>query len=588
MHTLDRFGNEPDGFRDGAADPESGGSGAATASWAALEEGELLTLSRAGDPEAFAELFRRHRVTAVRVAARTSRELDPEDVAAEAFARVWSALARGKGPEHAFRPYLVSAVRNVALNRCRGNRELATDPALLPEEPTEPDGLATAMAEAQLICTAFASLPERWQEALWATEVDERPMAEFAQSIGVSANAASALCLRARDGLKSAWLQAHVNRAAHNPDCEWTLARLGAHARHRLPAGQRVRVEAHLSECDSCPVTLSRLVFIGRSLKVAVIFAGVGGSLLAAKAAAGAGAAGTGTLLLAQPGRSFAELVTGWLRDAGRHLAGGLRHPGAMVARSGGRMALAAAGGAVTVVAMSVAVAAIPPAAQAARGGELSLTQVVAPATVDPGTAGSGEPEAPTDPAPSTRASSSPAVPDNGRRSGAAAAADRPVHGRVAGVSEQAPSSPTAPTPSPNASVDPSPAPASPAPTVPTPSVSPTPTVATPSVSPTPPIPTPSVTPIPPEPAPSVSSTPPVPTPSVSEPVPTPSPAGEEPSPPQPSTAPQPGTSSPSPQPSDAPSPSATWSCQPWPGHGRTWTAGPDRRAGWCERLPKH
>ena len=200
MRTLDTPGDEPDGLSDGAADPGSGGSGVAATSRAGLEDGELLVLSRAGDPEAFAELFRRHRVTAVRVAARTSRELDPEDVAAEAFARVWTALASGKGSEHAFRPYLLSAVRNVALNRCRGNRELATDPALLPEEPTEPDGLATAMAEAQLICTAFASLPERWQEALWATEVDERPMAEFAHSIGVSPNAASALCLRAPPG----------------------------------------------------------------------------------------------------------------------------------------------------------------------------------------------------------------------------------------------------------------------------------------------------------------------------------------------------------------------------------------------------
>ena len=359
-----------------------------------------------------------------------------------------------------------------------------------------------------------------------------------------------------------------MKRAAHNPDCEWTLARLGAHVRHRLPAGQRARVEAHLSECDSCPVTLSRLAFIGRSLKVAVIFTGLSGSLLAAKAGAGVGlAAGSGTLLLAQPGPAFAEMVTGWLRNARRYLAGGLRHPGVVVARGGGRIALAAAGAAVTVVTMSVAIAAIPPVAQAVGGGGLSLAQPAVPASTGPGTPVSVEPEISTDPAPSPAVSASPADADRGRRSGVAAAVDRPVQQRVAGVSTEAPNPPTAPTPSPTASVEPAPTPA------PVPSGPPASTVPVPSVSPSVPD--------------SVPSGPPASTvsvPSVSEPATTPSPAGQEPTAPRPPPAPQPGTSSPVPQPSDAPSPSATWSCRHWHGHGPTWAAGPDHRPGWCER----
>ena len=423
--------------------------------WAALEDHALLELSRAADPEAFAELFRRHRATAVRVAARTSARLDPEDVAAEAFARVWTALCRGRGPEQAFRPYLLTTVRNVALNRCRAERELPTDPATLPEPAVELDGFATAIAEAQLIGTAFASLPERWQQALWATEVDGQPMADFARSIGASPNAASALCLRARDGLKSAWLQAHVHRSASDPECEWTLARLGAHARHRLPAGQRKRVEDHLATCDTCPVTLSRLAFIGRSLKVAAVFAGTGGTMLAIRSVAGAGlAAGTVTPLVQRPIDMLAGAASWWMRDGWRDIAGSLRHPAATVARSGARVALATAGAALT--ALTLAAAATPQTTEVASGEPLSLSQVVASAT-PPVTAPSAPSQPIAAPASGTPAS---APPERARTKSSAASASRPLGGRSEGTPGSGTSSPATsprPSPSPSATLTPSP-----------------------------------------------------------------------------------------------------------------------------------
>ncbi|MCW5950718.1 MAG: sigma-70 family RNA polymerase sigma factor [Propionibacteriaceae bacterium] len=41
--------------------------------------------------------------------------MDPDDVVAEAFTRIWSALCAGGGPEQAFGPYLRATVRNVAI-----------------------------------------------------------------------------------------------------------------------------------------------------------------------------------------------------------------------------------------------------------------------------------------------------------------------------------------------------------------------------------------------------------------------------------------------------------------------------------------
>ena len=37
-----------------------------------------------------------------------------DDIVAEAFARVLAAIRAGGGPDHAFRPYLLAAVRNLA------------------------------------------------------------------------------------------------------------------------------------------------------------------------------------------------------------------------------------------------------------------------------------------------------------------------------------------------------------------------------------------------------------------------------------------------------------------------------------------
>ncbi len=271
-----------------------------------LDEKTLLQRSRAGDCDAYAELFRRYRLVAGRIAARTSSTLDPQDVTAEAFARVWSALRRGGGPDRAFKPYLAAAVRNVALNWRRGVQELPTEPHLLVELSGATEETEVAIAEGQLVTAAYATLPERWRHALWVTEVEGRSVAELAAEIGTSANTASALCLRARDGLKLAWLQAHVERRATNAECAWMLDHLASYTRGRLPQAQLERAEAHLATCETCETTRRRIAFIGAGLRASILFGGTGAGLLAARTALGistvtAGHAGAVAVVPAAP-----------------------------------------------------------------------------------------------------------------------------------------------------------------------------------------------------------------------------------------------------------------------------------------------
>ncbi|HEY3337328.1 MAG TPA: sigma-70 family RNA polymerase sigma factor [Propionicimonas sp.] len=228
--------------------------------------------SRAGDCDAYAELFRRYRSIACRIAARTSSILDPEDVTAEAFARVWSALRRGGGPERDFRPYLAAAVRNVALNMRRGVRELPTEPHLLGDIAEAAGDLEATITQAQVVAAAFATLPKRWRHALWFTEVEGRPVADLATEIGTSGNAASALCVRAREGLKLAWLQAHIGRPPLSGECAWVHGHLAGYARGRLTRAQRERAEAHLAGCETCDGTRRRIAFIAAGLEASIPF----------------------------------------------------------------------------------------------------------------------------------------------------------------------------------------------------------------------------------------------------------------------------------------------------------------------------
>ncbi|MGC3995553.1 MAG: sigma-70 family RNA polymerase sigma factor [Propionicimonas sp.] len=319
---------------------------------AGLDDSELLQRSRGGDATAFAELFVRYRALAVRIATRTSRDVDADDVAAEAFARVWSAVSRGRGPERVFRPYLAAAVRNVALNMCRGARDVPTDPVMLPEVEVI-DATSTGIAEAERIQQAFDGLPPRWRAALQAVDIDDVPVQDFARRNGLSANAASALCLRAREGLKVAWLQGHVQRAGRSEECTWTLERLGTFQRGRLPAAQRDRVDAHLAECADCRSTRGRLAVVAGALKVSTLFAGTAGAALAAKAALGA--AGATATVTASGAPLSVNIVGAWTKalPAWKATATGLLQTGAVQVAGGAVAAVALVAGAVGIASAS-------------------------------------------------------------------------------------------------------------------------------------------------------------------------------------------------------------------------------------------
>ena len=87
--------------------------------------------------------------------------------------------------------------------------------------------------EHALISRAFTSLPERWRTVLWQVEVEGERPAAVAPSFGLSPNAMAALARRAREGLRAAYLQAHLTAEA-SEDCRATVSRLGNYVRGDL------------------------------------------------------------------------------------------------------------------------------------------------------------------------------------------------------------------------------------------------------------------------------------------------------------------------------------------------------------------
>ena len=214
-----------------------------------------------------------------------------DDIVAEAFARVLAAIRAGGGPDHAFRPYLLAAVRNLAndwiaarrrvtvignLDEEAGDRSAPLISGFSGDAATE----AEARAEARLIVRAFSRLPERWRAVLWQLEVEGKAPAEVAPAFGLSGNGVSALAMRAREGLRQAYLREHIGTNIP-ASCRACAEDLGAGTRGRLSPRRQAAMQDHLGHCPACQDLFTELSELNRKL----------GTILAPIALAGTSAA---------------------------------------------------------------------------------------------------------------------------------------------------------------------------------------------------------------------------------------------------------------------------------------------------------
>ncbi|NNN37244.1 sigma-70 family RNA polymerase sigma factor [Streptomyces sp. S3(2020)] len=292
-------------------------------------DADLIGRMRSGDDTAYEELYRRH-ADAVRRYARTCcRDAHTaDDLTAEVFARMLQAVRGGSGPEYAVRAYLLTTVRRVAANWTKSAKreQLVDDFAVFAAqsarvtEVSDDDTLdlgadvrAMHEAEQSMAMQAFRSLPERWQAVLWHTEVEDESPSDVATLFGLDANGTRVLASRAREGLKQAYLQAHVSASlADDEECARYADQLGTYARGRLRTRAERGLRKHLEECAKCRLAAAQISEVASSIPAVVPVAVIGwfGAAGYAKVAAliaggtGAGAAGVAGVAAASGGSS--------------------------------------------------------------------------------------------------------------------------------------------------------------------------------------------------------------------------------------------------------------------------------------------
>ena len=214
---------------------------------------------RQGVTEAFDVLYERHLKIAQYVArAQTDNPSDADDVVAEAFATVFQLLTEGKGPNEFFRSYLLTVVRRTAHDRNRKARRMPTaDDAVLDSAVLDNDPVLSRL-ESSIMAKAFKSLPERWQAVLWHLDIEGLKPAAAAPLVGLTPNGVSSLALRAREGLRQAYLQQHISQTVGD-GCEEYASQLGKYARSALKRTSAERVRAHLDGCAKCTALLMEL-----------------------------------------------------------------------------------------------------------------------------------------------------------------------------------------------------------------------------------------------------------------------------------------------------------------------------------------
>ncbi|WP_162002687.1 sigma-70 family RNA polymerase sigma factor [Streptomyces sp. CB01881] len=202
------------------------------------------------------EVFARHHSAVLAYARTCCRDLPTaHDLAAEAFARTYRAVASGRGPEHAWRPYLLTCVRHVATDwaHTAARTQLSDDfeqwAESLPDAQDVEDAVLAA-EEGSRVLRAYRSLPERWQAVLWHAVVEHEPAAATARRLGMTAGGIGSLLARAREGLREAYLCEHLDRAA-SEECRHYGGLLAASIRR--PDKRTTRdLGRHLQACADC------------------------------------------------------------------------------------------------------------------------------------------------------------------------------------------------------------------------------------------------------------------------------------------------------------------------------------------------
>lgn len=176
----------------------------------AMDDEALVVLVADGDRRAYGVLVGRHLDRTVTIAQRVlNNRAEAEDVAQEAFLRLWRHADRFDPKAARFSTWFYRITTNLCLDRTRRPKSLALDAAGDPVDPTDDAETAlTSQRTRQAVVAAVSELPERLRAAVTLTYDAGLSNAEAARSMDISVKAFESLLVRARRSLRerlAAW-----------------------------------------------------------------------------------------------------------------------------------------------------------------------------------------------------------------------------------------------------------------------------------------------------------------------------------------------------------------------------------------------
>jgi RNA polymerase sigma-70 factor (ECF subfamily) len=179
------------------------------ASPAPEDDAELMRRTASGDQAAFRLLMQRHLAGAARLAQRVLGSTGAaEDVAQEAFIRVWKHAGNFEAPDARgakFTTWLYRIVVNLCIDEKRKHRFEALDD--IPEPADTRGGAETEMQKREQsarVRKALEDLPERQRTAFVLCFYEEHSNKEAADVMGIGIKAVESLLVRARRTLRDA------------------------------------------------------------------------------------------------------------------------------------------------------------------------------------------------------------------------------------------------------------------------------------------------------------------------------------------------------------------------------------------------
>lgn len=159
-----------------------------------------------GDRRAFRRLMERHMGLAIRVAQRvTGNATEADDIAQEAFLRVWTRAGAFDPARARFTTWLYRIVLNLAIDQSRRpvHADLDTAPELVADDPS-PLSTLIGREERRAVDAAIAALPPRQRAAVTLFHMEGLSGREAAAAMDITEKAFESLLIRGRAAVKAA------------------------------------------------------------------------------------------------------------------------------------------------------------------------------------------------------------------------------------------------------------------------------------------------------------------------------------------------------------------------------------------------